>query len=93
MTFSVTSIIGQACLLLLKFEKKILSNSLETSSVHFIEKTQCRTLNNISLLGSAIVYQYITSKISAQILIFDLILTAINLKALIFKCLIILNKT
>lgn len=91
MTFSVTSIIGQICLLLLKFEKK--SNSLETSSVYFIEKTQCRTLSNTFLLGSAIVYQYITSNTSEQILIFDLIPIAINLKALIFKCLLLLNKT
>lgn len=45
MTFSITSIISQTCLPLLKFEKKK-SDSLETSSMYFMKNTQCRTLNN-----------------------------------------------
>lgn len=60
MAFIVTIVIGQACLSLLKFEKK--SGSLETPSTYVIENTQYRCLNNTFLLGSDIVYWYVMSK-------------------------------
>lgn len=63
MTFSITSIIGQTCLPLLKFEKKKKSDSLETSSIYFLKNTQCRTLNNRFLTT---VYQYLMSKRSER---------------------------
>lgn len=74
MALIVTSVIGQVSLL--KFKKK--SGSLETSSIYVIENTQYRLLNNNFLLGRDIAYSYVTSKMSEQILVFNLIPIAIT---------------
>lgn len=83
--FIVTSVIGQACLSLLKFKKK--SDNLETSSIYVIENSQYRLLNNTFLLGRDIAYWYVTSKKSEQIFVFNLIPIAIAFKNVTIKML------